>query len=258
MLYRPLTKKEYDRTLIQIVDTLLAPIVVSGKHRREHWESGWKQNLKEASLTPHYFGKYKVNRLNGKFVMALSKNYEQNALYRLLDTLFKKYLMGVEDIYEFGCGTGHNLLRIRKITTANLCGLDWVTSSQKILKRLGFEAHRFDFFKPSALKLKPNSAVFTVAALEQTGTKYKKFVSYLIKNKPNIVIHIEPIEELLDPTNLLDYLSLKYFKKRKYLSGYLTHLRKLEKCGKIRIVEARRTGIGSLFIEGYSVIVWTV
>lgn len=258
MLSRPLTKKEYDQAIIKIVDTLLDPyLVYSGPHRRKQWENGWGQNLKEGSVNPHYFGKYKINRLNGKFVKAISKNYERDALYSVLDPLFKKYLGDARNIYEFGCGTGHNLLRVRRFNkSAKLCGLDWVKSSQKIIKKLGFEAHNFDFFKPSGLKLKPNSTVYTVAALEQTGKNYKKFVSYLLKNKPSVCLHVEPIEELLDPTNLLDNLSLKYFRKRRYLSGYLTYLRELEKEGKIKILEARRSGIGSLFVEGYSIVIW--
>ena len=98
--------------------------------------------------------------------------------------------------------------------------------------------------------------MLTVAALEQTGTRYERFLRYLIKQKPKIVIHIEPIPELLDPDNLIDYLSIKYMEKRKYLSGYLTHLKELEKQGKIKILEARRSGIGSQYIDGYSIIAW--
>ena len=69
-------------------------------------------------------------------------------------------------------------------------------------------------------------------------------------------IHIEPIEELLDKNILLDYLSIKYFEKRNYLSGFLSGLKKLEKQNKIKILKADRNNIGSLFIEGYSIIVW--
>ena len=256
--YRELTKKENDQALIKIIDTLLDPwLVYSGPHRKKQWEKGWNQNLKENSIEPHYFGKYRVNRLNGRFVMALSKNYERDRLYSIVDSLTKKYLKNAKNIYEFGCGTGHHLLRVRKINKkAMLYGLDWTKSSQKLVRKLGFDAHNFDLFKPSKLKLAPNSAVYTVASLEQTGRNHKKFVAYLLKNKPSIVIHVEPIEELLNPSNLLDNLSIKYFRKRKYLFGYLAYLKELEKSGRIEVIEARRSGIGSLFIEGYSVVVW--
>jgi len=258
--YRKLNKEENEKVIIQIIDTLLdKSIPYSGKHRQEQWEKGWNQNLKEKSLTPHYFGKYKINRLNGKFVEAISPNYERDMLYSIIDKFAKKYLKQVDNIYEFGCGTGHNLLRVSKINRqALLYGFDWVKSSVLLVRLKGMIGYLFDFFKPDkSINLEENSGVYTVAALEQTGTNYKKFIEYLIKNKPKVCVHIEPIAELLDPKVLMDYLSIKYFEKRKYLSGFLTYLKELEKEGRILIHEVERNKIGSLFIEGYSVIVWS-
>lgn len=259
MKHRTLTQQEYNDTLIQILDTLLdLSVPYSGKHRQKQWEKGWNENVKANDTTPRYFGKYKVNRLNGEFVVGLSKDYEQKMLYTIVDSLAKKYLKNVDHIVEFGCGTGHNLERIGKINkTAVLWGGDWVKSSQKIVERRGMNGFRFNFFKKNRfIYLKKNTGVITVAALEQVGTNYKNFVSFLLRNKPEIVVHIEPIPELLDPTDLLDYLSIKYTQKRRYLSGYLDYLRELEKKGKVQIIEARRSGIGSLFIDGYSIICW--
>lgn len=255
--YRKLTKKEEEETLIKIIDILLDPsLPYSGKHRLKQWEKGWGENLNEGDLSPKYFGKYPVNRLDGEFVMALDKDYERDKLYTLLYKTFKQYLSDADTIYEFGCGTGHILSMVPNIK-AKLIGLDWAKSSQRILKSIGIEAHNFDFFNPDyKIKLAKDSVIYTVAALEQTGKNYKKFISYLIKNKPSICIHIEPIAELLDKNKLLDYLSIKYFEKRKYLSGFLDYLRDLEKKKKIKIIEARRSGIGSMFVEGYSIVVW--
>jgi hypothetical protein len=33
----------------------------------------------------------------------------------LLDWVFEKYITNVDSVYEFGCGTGHNLLRVRDL-----------------------------------------------------------------------------------------------------------------------------------------------
>ena len=77
-----------------------------------------------------------------------------------------------------------------------------------------------------------------------------------MKNSPSLVIHVEPIGELLDQNNLMDYLSLEYFKKRNYLSGYLTRLRELESRQEIEIIMAQRSYMGSFFIDGYSIIIW--
>ena len=273
LIYSPLEKEEEEQVIIKIIDTLLDQFLVySGPHRLKQWEKGWGQNLAELNkekttdaIFPHYHGKYEINRLNQSFVKGVSPNYERNMLYVILDYVFDKYLREAENIYEFGCGTGHNLLKAREVNpSANFFGLDWAKSSQKILKQMAdtglarnIKGYNFDFFKPDAkIKLADNSAVYTAAALEQTGSNYKAFVSYLLKNKPSICVHIEPIAELLDEKSLIDNLSIKYFRKRKYLNGYLDYLKKLEKENKIQILEAKRTYIGSMFIEGYSIIAW--
>lgn len=258
MKHKKLTKKEEEQTIIEILDTLLDDsIPYSGEHRKHQWEKGWEENLKTLSIVPGYFGKHSVNRLSSKFIRAASDDYERQMLYTIVDRLGNKYLSKASHIYEFGCGTGHNMLRIQNINPqATLHGADWVTSSQKLVEKQGFKAHKFDFFAPKGLSLEPQSAVYTVAALEQTGTRYRKFVQYLLRNKPSVVVHIEPIPELLDSTKLLDYLSIKYMQKRHYLSGYLTYLEELEKKGKIKILRAKRSGIGSMMIDGYSEIVW--
>jgi hypothetical protein len=255
------------------MSTLLSDhVVYAGKHRLEHWEEGWGQNFSQLndkteikSITPHYFGKYDVVRINQRFIKPLKKNFEQNSLSVIQDWLFDKYLKKSENIYEFGCGTGHNLFRARAVNRrADIWGLDWAASSQKIIRKLAHEgfdkklfAKRFNFFNPDKnFKLGKNSAVYTVAALEQTGEDYKKFIDYLLKNKPKICFHIEPIGELLDKNNLMDFLSIRYFERRKYLSGFLNYLEELQGRKKIKIIKAQRSYIGSLFIEGYSVIAW--
>jgi len=258
MKYRLLNKKEEDEVIIKILDTLLDPsLPFSGSHRKAQWEKGWSENLKSGDLIPKYF-KYNIFRINQRFVTSDDKKFEQKSLYSIVDEMYWKYLSEAKDIYEFGCGTGHNLKHLQKISKAKLHGFDWTQSSNKIIKGLGFDGQNFDFFEPNySIGLAEDSAVITVAALEQTGTRFERFISYLIRNKPKVVVNIEPIPELLDPTNLLDYLSIKYMHKRKYLNGFLDVLKGLEKQGKIKIHEARRSGVGSLYIDGYSIIVWS-
>ncbi len=258
MKYRYLTKQEEERAIIQMLEVILDKSVpFSGPHRKKQWEKGWGENLESGDTTPKYFGKFKVNRLNGRLVYALDPKFEQNQLYSIVDKLAKKYLSKLPLIWEFGCGTGHNLWRIKAINpNAVLVGADWVKSSNKMVEAQGFISEKIDFFNPPKFKFGPGTGVYTVAALEQTGTKYKKFVSFLLKAKPAVVVHIEPMPEMLDSTKLLDYLSIQYMRKRNYLSGYPDYLESLEKQGKIKILEKRRSGIGSFMIDGYSIIVW--
>ena len=254
--YKSLTKQEEDKVIIEIIETLLDPsLPFSGEHRRKQWEKGWSENLKSGDTTPRYFGKYPVTRFNGEFVTGQD---EQQSLYSILEDLAEKYLLHYDTICEFGCGTGHNLLHLKDVDSdIRYIGLDWSQSSNKLVRSLGMEGYQFDYFKPKFI-MPENSAVLTVASLEQVGKKFKTFVKYLLQVKPRVVVHIEPIPELLDKTILIDYLSIKYMAKRKYLTGYLDYLRLLEKNGYIKILEARRSGIGSKFIDGYSIIVWTL
>lgn len=271
--YLGVTPEERDSCVKKIVSILLSEdLMYSGEHRHEQWEKGWGQNLDELSKTsasdaimPRYFGKYEINRLRQKFIRPVSENFEYNMLGVILDWLFDKYLKDYKHIYEFGCGTGHNLVRLRSFNTdAYLWGLDWAESSQTMINKYALFnsdkklfAHKFDYFNPDfSFKFKKDSAIYTVASLEQIGTKYHPFVDYVLENKPSICIHVEPVEELLDEGNLLDYLSIRYFKKRKYLSGYLTYLKDLESKGKVKIIKAQRNYVGSFFIEGYSVVIW--
>ena len=272
LIYRELSATERDQYVRTVVDFLLKRFVVyAGKHRYEQWERGWGENLvlfrktkKIGAILPKYF-KNPINRFCQRPILALYKNFEVDMLAILEYWLFEKYLKDFPVVYEFGCGTGHNLLRLRELNqNAQLYGLDWAHSSQKIisgmskiLKDKNLHAHHFDFFNPDKnFKLDKNGAIFTMASLEQTGNKYKKFVDYILKNRPALCVHIEPTGETLDPNNLLDYLSIKYFEKRKYLNGYIGYLRKLESEKRIKIINVQRSFIGSFYIDGYSVIVW--
>lgn len=272
--YAEITPEEKEILLIKIVETLLDPkLLQSGEHRLDQWESGWGENLELLLqnprnidlIIPKYFNKYGAIRWRGRFIRPVSEKFECHSLAIILDWLFDKYMREAPAIYEFGCGTGHNLLRARGVnSSASLCGLDWATASQSIIERLAhykidpnISGHRFDYFNPDELfHLAPDSVIYTVASLEQVGSRWDKFIDYIIHNCPKLCIHVEPVAELLDPNKLIDYLSIEYFKKRNYLSGFLDGLRKFEREGKVKIHRAQRTNIGSLFIEGYSVIVW--
>jgi trans-aconitate methyltransferase len=241
--------------------------VRAGEHRVEEWDKGWRDNLTSNTILPRYFGKYNILRWKQLFITPISENYEVNMLHLIVDWLSDKYMRDTHAVYEFGCGTGHNLQHVRMVNNnAILYGLDWAESSQEIIRNHAMEigdrklyAGQFNFFDPDYdFDDLSDAVIYTIAGLEQVGGRYEKFLNYLLHYKPRFCIHVEPIAELLDNNNLLDYLSIEYFKKRNYLSGFLTRLRQLEKDGRIDILCGQRTYIGSLFIDGYSVIVWKI
>ncbi len=239
---------------------------------RARWEKGWAGNLREfsrksydeAKLVPNYYGKEKAIRLRQDYVSPLEENFELRWSSIFREWLFGKYLRGVDSIYEFGCGSGINLVSIAKLfPDKQLFGLDWASSSQTIINRLSrvygwkMKGLFFDLFSPDTeFAVTKNSAVLTFSALEQTGRRFEKFLRFLIRKNPSICIHVEPIYEWYDETNLVDQLAMMFHRRRGYLEGFITRLNELESKGKIEILRAKRVYFGSLFTDGYSHVVW--
>lgn len=275
LVHRPLLQEERDRALLDMIKAVYEDALpVSGPARHMIWEKGWGENLASFSpeqagreiARPRYFNKHPVVRWNRALCLAESPDYEYNMLAVIQDWLFDRYVREAANVYEFGCGTGHNLFRVRDVNEkARLYGADWAQSAVDFVNLQAqygathdLSAFRFDFFDPDAsVRLAPDAVVYTVAALEQAGRKFDTFLAWLLHQEPSLVLHIEPIEEVLDADVLPDFLSIKYFQKRNYLSGYLTRLREHEQAGILKVREVRRTRIGSKFIEGYTVIAWS-
>jgi cyclopropane fatty-acyl-phospholipid synthase-like methyltransferase len=178
--------------------------------------------------------------------------------------LFKKYLSEFEHIYEFGCGTGFNLVVLARLfPEKKLFGLDFVPSSVELVNKIG-TAHRhnikgrlFDMISPNeTLTLAKNSAIFTIGSVEQLASRFEAFFQFLLNQSPSLCIHVEPTIEFYDDNILFDYLAKKFHQKRGYTENFLTRLRELEAQKKVEILKAKRLYFGSLFMEGYSYIVW--
>ena len=271
LLYRKLTGTERVEYLLSVIDVLFNNIVYSGNHRINDWEKGWSENLRAfkksksiEKLIPRYHGKYKIVRWKGDLVYPLVENFDYKIHICMVDAVLRHYLKDCSEIYEFGCGPAYHLLRLNKFNDKiKLHGSDWTKSSQNIIKEVNkilgtkIDSFNFNFLSPDYdIPIWRNSGIYTVAALEQVGEKFKPFIDYLMEKKPAICIHMEPIDELLDPSKLIDKLSILYFRKRNYLSGFLPYLEKLQRKKKIEIIKKQRVYSGSYFIEGHSLIVW--
>ena len=271
LVYEDLTKEERDQYLLRFVDVLTSDIVVSGKHRIAEWEKGWGENLESfktskdiSLLIPKYHGKNRLVRWKGEVIKPLVDNFDYKIHVCFVDAILEHYIgSDITDVYEFGCGPAYHLIRLSQKNKWNLHGSDWTNASQELIKEinktldLNIDGFNFNFFEPDySINMSNSSAIYTVAALEQIGSNYEAFVEFILDKKPSICIHMEPIDELLDETKLMDYLSIKYFRKRNYLQKFLPYLEQLEKDNKIEIIKKQRIYNGSFFIEGHSLIVW--
>lgn len=271
--YNELSQEERDEYLLHVIDVLISDITKSGEHRINEWENGWGENLKlfkESKdindLIPKYHGKRKIVKWMGDVIKPVTDNFDYKIHICFVDAILQEYLKDVKNVYEFGCGPAYHLIRLNEWKKdLNLNGSDWTEASQNIIKEINetldinINPFNFNFFKPDYnINFPEKSGIYTVAALEQVGENFKDFVDFLIAKKPEICVHMEPIDELLDETKLIDNLSIRYFRKRNYLNEFLPYLEQLEKEGKIEIINKQRIYSGSYFIEGHSLIVWKV
>jgi SAM-dependent methyltransferase len=271
--FQDLSANEYGELLSKVQEHLAGELLQSGPHRKVDWEKGWGDNLRKFRLDfttdatiPGYFDKSKILRWKQRWIRPMDPKLEQKLLGILVDSLLESFAVDSSTIYEFGCGTGHHLFRVReKFPLKKLIGLDWATSSQKVIEEFAMIsrdenlfAANFDLFSPNYdLNIDQNATFLTVASLEQVGSNFHDFVNYILTTKPNIVINIEPMQEFLDSENLLDNLSILYCSKRNYLSGYFDYLVELQRQGKVQIHHSTRSFLGSLYIDGYSIVVWS-
>ncbi len=270
--YQILEGKEYEEAILRIIKTLDSKTLkVAGPHRQSDWESGWHENLQEFKQTnfdlnqliPKFVKKDAYIRFQGNLIEPESNSFETDFVTVMRYYLFNTYYKETSTLYEFGEGTGLNLVAASEVSPKmKLVGLDWANSSIEIMNSLkkklniNISAKRFDLFDPDKkYLLDKDSAVLTIGTLEQLGGNFKPFINYLLKNKPKVCIHMETLYELYDQNNLLDYLAVKYLEQRNYLKGFLPFLKKLEAEKRIKILEVKRT-FGSFYHEGYTYIVW--
>jgi SAM-dependent methyltransferase len=243
-----------------------------GEHRAAIWESCWSDNLQKFieggfdpdKLVPDFIKPGQPIRLKQDYVIPANPRFELDFFQVCRAFLFDCFLKDTQAVYEFGCGSGFNLLALaQQLPGKKLCGLDWSRSSNETLdlmgKKLGLEisGRNFDFFRPDAgLELGPRSGVLTMCALEQVGPRHGSFVEFLLTKKPAVCVNMEPLVELYDAKNPVDALAIRFHRKRGYLEGFLTGLRSLAGEGRVEILEERRFYFGSIYHEGYSYVAW--
>lgn len=271
--YEIIGGQERDDIVIDILSRIEErKLAVVANEDNSRWVKGWGENLAAfreqkgdtQALTPKYIRAGQPVRLFGEFVRTNNPKFEEHWYSIFREWFFRTYLHGFDNIFEFGCGSGFNVATLAAMYPQSaVCGLDWAQPSVDIVnemrgyKNLNVRGHLFDFFHPDeSLDVPANSAVLTVGAIEQTDTKWGDYLDFLLRKKPCCVFHIEPVYEWYDPTRLVDFTAIRAHLSRNFCTGYWAKLVALEQEGKIKILRQKRTGFGSLVIEGYSQIIW--
>lgn len=271
--YKVLAGKERDRVILDVLRKIESDHqIIGAPERQTTWEKGWEENLQDfvesgydlGRLVPKFIRPNQAIRFNQDYIIPTNPNFELDYLSVFRLWLFKKYLKEFDNIYEFGCGTGFNLaLLARLYPEKRLYGLDFVPASLELVNKIGevygwkITGHLFNMVSPDDnFRLDNNSAVFTIGAIEQLASNFEAYLQFLLEQSPRLCIDLVPTIELYDESNLPDYLAIKLHRKRGYTENYLTRLRELEAQNRIEILKVERPFIGSLYMEGYTYMVW--
>ncbi len=271
--YERLDTKSRDEVILCVLKKIAADTQVIGTPERTGvWENGWAENLHAFvagnynldALIPKFIRENQPIRYDGDYIMPTNPRFEYDYMTVFRIWLFQKYFSKCPTIYEFGCGSGLNLVLLASLfPDRELHGLDYVQSPVDLVNIIGkahnwhMSGHLFDMVNPDeCLTIAERSAVFTFGALEQLAGRTENFVQYLLRGKPAICLHVEPTIELYDENVLFDYLALQFHRKRGYSENLLPRIQQLESEGKAEILGVKRLNFGSLFMEGYTYIVW--
>ena len=279
---QPIVGEARDSLVIEILEKIRGDQQIVGDPARERiWESGWQENLEDfrsrsdhTLLVPRFIRPNQPIRWQGKFYSPANPNFETSFTRVLRSFIFGKIdseIGGSEqiDLYEFGAGTGWNLVHAyewfrAKNRPLQIFGSDFVDSSVQILRLLREEgipisASKFDMRIPDPgyrMTSPQQTGVFTLGALEQLADQIEPMIDYLISQNPAIVIHVEPAIENYDSGVLEDYLGAWFQGKRGYSQGLGALLGRKANEGRLHVLSSKRIGFGSKMMEGYNLFVW--
>ena len=248
--YTIISGEERERLVVKILNKIETDTqVIGAPDRTNRWFEGWKENLDD----------FQNSEYN------LEEEHFEHAYFNVFRSwLFEKYFEPYNSIYDIGCGCSYNLIKLCEMfPEKKVYGFDFVQSSVDIVNELAknhdlnTEGALFNIVDPDFdINLDENSLVFTSGVIEQIASKFDNFIDFLLQKKPKLVVHVEPTYEVYDQEILFDHLAAKFHKKRGYTIGYLPRLKELEKEGKVEILKIKRLNFGSLFMEGFTNIIW--
>lgn len=268
-----LTDIERDKLLIKIIEKIRNDKQkIASFERKKVWDSGWEENFSifkhsknNDDLIPKFIRRGEVIRWFSKFYLPNNNDFEIDYIKVLRTYIYETFLNNIENIYEFGAGTGFNLVHFAELNPSfNLIGTDFVQSSVDLMalvgsiRKINLKSELFDMLNPenSKIRIQNNSAVLTFGSLEQLGGDIEPFFNYLIGQSPSIVVHVEPMVETYNQNILEDYLAFWFQSNRGYTTGIMDLLQKYEKDSRIKILKFQRLNFGSLMMEGFNLVCW--
>lgn len=217
----------------------------------------------------------------------VSENYDQSAWKKILEgkkwikfnkiedfilnygimkekiySIVKNYTQPDDIVVELGCGWGLNLWSLISLNFPNkLEGYEISVNGLETCKKINshFKCNvtfgKIDLTNIETFSSLENKFLFTFHVLEQLKYETKEVIENLIKIKPKMVLHFEPVIELYK-NNQRDKVLKLYLKALDYQDNLLNTLKDFEKKNKIKILEACRLGFASNPMMESSLIRW--
>jgi SAM-dependent methyltransferase len=261
--------------VLQVLRELDKPLLRVATNDPARWDAGWgeilarvkREGVSRNTLRPQYF-RYGTVRFMGDYAQVESGEFEYDVYRHLKTHLFDRYLRRFDRIVELGCGTGQNLYQLGLSRIGRqLIGCDWARPTSELLPMIAKATQtdlNWSYYNlltgegGTELPIDRSTAVITLHALEQVGDRIQPFLDLVADKSPGLCLHVEPLCELYDNDLLFDHLAAKYHERRNYLRGLVPAVQALAAEGKAQVLDLRRLYLGSMFQEGYSLLVWRV
>ena len=271
--YRELSESEAAEVSERVDNTIAQEhLRRSGENDPTVWIRGWSEiatKLKQTGITretlrPQYFHGEPICRLFGRYIRPLNSEFEYSLGLALRSVIFDEFLGNASSIAEFGAGTGINILLLaERFPRTSLIGADWAPVCVDILTQMAQETGKeirgevFNMLTATGwVPTEQNCAFLTVHAMEQLDAAWQPFCSFVMKHKPRVCLHIEPLLEHYDEKSAFDDRARQYHLKRGYLRGFLPHVLATCSEGKAELLASRRVAFGGLYHEAYSILAW--
>ena len=231
---------------------------VRNRPNQSQWNDAW-DDVGKCNAPKYFKPRFTIDgqgvyRYNQKFIKSPYPNLESKFHDELLKIVQERWLSDADCVVEFGCGTGHNLQKIRhRDSFIKVYGSDWANSSQEILQNHNIPSWNFDMKTcegelPKEIFDCDNICFLTVGSMEQIGKEWENFLAFMLDFKPKRSIHIEPTIELYDKENQVASLAIEYHLKRYYLNGFFNKIHNMDQ---LKFYE--RTSFGNTYNEGFTV-----
>ena len=271
--YRTLAQEERDRIVIEVCKKIDSPtLTLAGQGGKERWEKGWNENLQDfiasgcdlKALVPKFVRPDQPIRFEHDYVMPRAAQFELEYYRVFRRWLFRSFLAESKLIYEFGCGTGYNLAELAELyPQTELHGLDWVSAPKEII-RLHGRAPRLPDDRARLRHAEPGSRAADAGRRHRPGhrgpraigTQWEPFLDFILERKPALFVHVDSILEWYErvPADRLPGGQVR--PPAQVPGGLLAAPAAAGGAGAHRDPATQRSPFGSLFHDGYSLIVW--